>query len=81
MLDDQQPPYTQFPPQELMEEVIDLYFTWSNAFIPLLHRPTIYNGIRDGLADIIKGWEGLQARAGGGLEAEESDGESHQYVS
>jgi hypothetical protein len=38
-----------FPDDNLMAELIDLYFNHTNIFIPILHRPTLDKGIADGL--------------------------------
>ncbi|KAJ7278920.1 fungal-specific transcription factor domain-containing protein [Mycena rebaudengoi] len=47
-----------FPPQPLLERLVDAYFTHMNVFLPLLHRPTFERAIREGLH--------LQGNAGGG---------------
>ncbi|KAM5543307.1 hypothetical protein V8D89_003181 [Ganoderma adspersum] len=38
-----------FPPADVMMELIDLYFDHFNAFLPLLHRPTFESEVRSGL--------------------------------
>ncbi|KAF7309737.1 Zn(2)-C6 fungal-type domain-containing protein [Mycena indigotica] len=38
-----------FPPMALMNELVTLYFTHINTYLPLLHRPTFERGIREGL--------------------------------
>ncbi|KAJ7235617.1 fungal-specific transcription factor domain-containing protein [Mycena haematopus] len=38
-----------FPPEVLMEQLIDLYFTCQNIYVPVLHRPTFERGITEGL--------------------------------
>jgi len=38
-----------FPPRDLAEELIDLYFTHVNVVYPLLHRPTFYDHWNEGL--------------------------------
>lgn len=38
-----------FPPPDLLEILVDLYFTNLNAFIPLLHRPTFYASLNSNL--------------------------------
>ncbi|KAJ7171366.1 fungal-specific transcription factor domain-containing protein [Mycena filopes] len=43
------PPSFHFPPQSLMHELIALYFTHQNLYIPLLHRPTFERGVGEGL--------------------------------
>jgi hypothetical protein len=42
------PRYT-FPEPDLMDHLIDLYFSRLNIFLPLLHRPTFEMHLRDGL--------------------------------
>jgi len=39
----------EFPEQDLLWLLIDNYFIYVNAFLPLLHRPTFENHISDGL--------------------------------
>ncbi|KAH9894867.1 fungal-specific transcription factor domain-containing protein [Cubamyces lactineus] len=46
---DDLPPYTDFPPPELMRTLIDAYFENMNIFVPILHRPTLEKGIAEGL--------------------------------
>jgi hypothetical protein len=38
-----------FPEEDLMKELVDLYFTQVNMLLPLLHRPTFEKGIADEL--------------------------------
>ncbi|KAM5543313.1 hypothetical protein V8D89_003187 [Ganoderma adspersum] len=38
-----------FPPADVMMELIDLYFDHFNAFLPLLHRPTFESEVGSGL--------------------------------
>lgn len=38
-----------FPELALMASLIDLYFTYINIYMPVLHRPTFEQGIREGL--------------------------------
>ncbi|KIJ51520.1 hypothetical protein M422DRAFT_244680 [Sphaerobolus stellatus SS14] len=38
-----------FPPPDLMEELIPLYFHHNNLYLPLLHRPTFERQYRDGV--------------------------------
>ncbi|KAK6969400.1 Zn(2)-C6 fungal-type domain-containing protein [Favolaschia claudopus] len=38
-----------FPPQLLMFDLLDLYFTHQNVYIPLLHRPTFEREVSSGL--------------------------------
>ncbi|KAF7320549.1 Zn(2)-C6 fungal-type domain-containing protein [Mycena chlorophos] len=38
-----------FPPLPLMQDLIDLYFIHTNIYMPLLHRPTFEQSVRDGL--------------------------------
>ncbi len=42
------PRYT-FPEPDLMDSLVDLYFSRLNIFLPLLHRPTFETHLRDGL--------------------------------
>ncbi|OSC97677.1 hypothetical protein PYCCODRAFT_1376657 [Trametes coccinea BRFM310] len=46
---DEIPPHKDFPPPDLMEKLVDLYFVEMNCYIPLLHRPTFEQGIKDGV--------------------------------
>ncbi|KAF7375418.1 Zn(2)-C6 fungal-type domain-containing protein [Mycena sanguinolenta] len=39
----------EFPPKPLMTELIDLYFTRQNIYMPVLHRPTFERGIMENL--------------------------------
>ncbi|KAF8915577.1 fungal-specific transcription factor domain-containing protein [Mucidula mucida] len=43
-----------FPPCDLMESLIDLYFTHINLFLPLLHRPTFVKSLAEGLHHVNK---------------------------
>ena len=43
------PIFTDFPPDDLMEPLVDAYFRELNAFTPLLHEPLFRAGIADGL--------------------------------
>ncbi|KAJ7734069.1 fungal-specific transcription factor domain-containing protein [Mycena metata] len=38
-----------FPPVDLLAELVGLYFTHQNIYVPLLHRPTFERGIVEGL--------------------------------
>ena len=38
-----------FPDLPLLTTLVDLYFKYSNVYMPLLHRPTFEKGIREGL--------------------------------
>ncbi|KAF7296277.1 hypothetical protein HMN09_01097000 [Mycena chlorophos] len=38
-----------FPPPDLLNALVDLYFTHKNPFLPLLHRPTFEASVADGL--------------------------------
>ncbi|KAH9025471.1 hypothetical protein EDB85DRAFT_2149808 [Lactarius pseudohatsudake] len=42
------PDYT-FPEPDLIDQLVDLYFSRINLFLPLLHRPTFERHLRDGL--------------------------------
>ncbi|KAI0326579.1 hypothetical protein GY45DRAFT_1363816 [Cubamyces sp. BRFM 1775] len=46
---DDLPPYTDFPPPDLMRKLIDAYFENMNTYVPILHRPTLEKGIAEGL--------------------------------
>jgi hypothetical protein len=37
-----------FPPQDLLEHLIDVFFRCVNSFLPILHRPTFEASVRDG---------------------------------
>ncbi|KAI4523470.1 hypothetical protein K525DRAFT_267940 [Schizophyllum commune Loenen D] len=41
-------PMFKFPPEDLMEQLIEVYFTRINVFQPLLHRPTFQRYIDEG---------------------------------
>ncbi|KAK0459300.1 fungal-specific transcription factor domain-containing protein [Desarmillaria tabescens] len=47
-IDDSLPDYL-FPEEDLMLSLIDLYFTYHNCYLPLLHRPTFENDMSTGL--------------------------------
>lgn len=38
-----------FPDPDLLSSLVELYFTYINPYIPLLHRPTLEKAIADGL--------------------------------
>ncbi|KAH8826637.1 fungal-specific transcription factor domain-containing protein [Flagelloscypha sp. PMI_526] len=38
-----------FPPPDLMNSLIDLYFIYNNPYLPVLHQPTFLKDIEDGL--------------------------------
>ena len=42
-------PHSNFPPDGLMQHLIDCYFKRMNVAIPPLHKPTFEKGIADGL--------------------------------
>ncbi|KAI0819293.1 fungal-specific transcription factor domain-containing protein [Trametes gibbosa] len=46
---DEIPPHKDFPRPELLAKLVDLYFQYMNCYMPLLHRPTFEQGIKDGL--------------------------------
>ncbi|KAI9000492.1 fungal-specific transcription factor domain-containing protein [Trametes punicea] len=46
---DEIPPHKDFPPPDLMKELVDLYFEHMNCYMPLLHRPSFEQAIKDGL--------------------------------
>jgi hypothetical protein len=43
-----EPTYT-FPDEDLMQNMIDLYFSENNSYLPLLHRPTFDKAVAEGL--------------------------------
>ncbi len=43
------PPRYTFPEPDLMDHLVDLYFSRLNIFLPILHRPTLEMHLRDGL--------------------------------
>lgn len=45
---DERPDF-KFPEEDLMNELVDLYFFFNNSLIPLLHRPTFKKEILEGL--------------------------------
>ncbi|KAI0697711.1 fungal-specific transcription factor domain-containing protein [Cerioporus squamosus] len=42
-------PYRDWPPPDLMEQLVDAFFTQYNRFVPILHRSTLEQGIKDEL--------------------------------
>jgi hypothetical protein len=42
-------PRFSFPDSDLIDQLVDLYFSRINLFLPLLHRPTFERHLRDGL--------------------------------
>lgn len=46
---DEHSPHKDFPPPDLLEMLVDLYFRNMNDYMPLLHRPTFEQGIKEGL--------------------------------
>jgi hypothetical protein len=44
----QEPAYT-FPDEDLMHNLIDLYFSESNPFVPLLYRPAFDKAVAEGV--------------------------------
>ncbi|CDO71787.1 hypothetical protein BN946_scf184939.g11 [Trametes cinnabarina] len=46
---DEIPPHKDFPPPDLMQTLVDLYFEEMNCYMPLLHRPTFEQAIKDGV--------------------------------
>ncbi|KAI0737552.1 fungal-specific transcription factor domain-containing protein [Daedaleopsis nitida] len=42
------PPYTDFPPPDLLHKLVESYFSTFNLYLPLLHRPTIEQNIQSG---------------------------------
>ena len=43
------PPFTDFPPPDLLSKLVDAYFTHLNIYLPLLHRPSFEKCLREGL--------------------------------
>ncbi|KAG5643433.1 hypothetical protein DXG03_000941 [Asterophora parasitica] len=43
------PPKYTFPPSDLLDDLIELYFLHMNTYLPLLHRPTFTQAVKDGL--------------------------------
>lgn len=43
------PVFTQFPPDDLLDTLVEMYFRNMNDYIPLLHEPTFKKGIAEGL--------------------------------
>ena len=37
-----------FPPRDLMDELVDLYFAQMNCYLPLLHEPTFRESLESG---------------------------------
>ncbi|KAH9847217.1 fungal-specific transcription factor domain-containing protein [Lenzites betulinus] len=46
---DEIPPHKDFPRPDLLAKLVDLYFQHMNCYMPLLHRPTFEQGVKDGL--------------------------------
>lgn len=42
-------PHKDFPPPDLMDSLIDLFFLHINNFLPMLHRPSFEQSILEGL--------------------------------
>ncbi|KAI0364475.1 hypothetical protein BV20DRAFT_1039391 [Pilatotrama ljubarskyi] len=53
---DELPPHKDFPPPDLMDTLVDLYFVHMNAYVPLLHRPTFEQGIKEGVHLVDEGF-------------------------
>ncbi|KIY67873.1 hypothetical protein CYLTODRAFT_375321 [Cylindrobasidium torrendii FP15055 ss-10] len=57
--DDRNDPVTyEFPPSDLMPDLVDLYFKNVNIYVPLLHRPTFERSLEEGLALADKSFAG-----------------------
>jgi hypothetical protein len=39
----------EFPSDALMSDLVELYFTRENIYLPVLHRPTFERGVAEGL--------------------------------
>ncbi|EJF59336.1 hypothetical protein DICSQDRAFT_65175 [Dichomitus squalens LYAD-421 SS1] len=46
---DAPPPFTEFPPEDLLGDLMNLYFREMNDYMPLLHEPTFKQCIKNGL--------------------------------
>ncbi|EIW57140.1 uncharacterized protein TRAVEDRAFT_125896 [Trametes versicolor FP-101664 SS1] len=46
---DEIPPHKDFPPPDLLDKLVGLYFQYMNCYMPLLHRPTFEQAIKEGL--------------------------------
>ena len=49
MLEDSMPVFTDFPPDDLLDALVDIYFRNVNDHLPLLHEPTFKKALEDGL--------------------------------
>ncbi|EMD31523.1 hypothetical protein CERSUDRAFT_119740 [Gelatoporia subvermispora B] len=49
IIEEDLPPHRDFPETDLLPGLIDLFFARVNDYMPLLHRPTFENGIKEGL--------------------------------
>ena len=49
ILEDAPAPFTGFPPDDLMNDLVDRYFREMNDYLPLLHEPTFKQCIKNGL--------------------------------
>ncbi|TCD62493.1 hypothetical protein EIP91_006814 [Steccherinum ochraceum] len=45
-----------FPPQDLLDDLTEVYFTKINSYQPLLHRPTFEDNMREGLHERDEGF-------------------------
>ncbi|KZV67310.1 hypothetical protein PENSPDRAFT_754999 [Peniophora sp. CONT] len=48
-----------YPPEDLLESLVDLYFQYSNLIYPLLHRPTFDKARAEGLHHKDEGFRGV----------------------
>ncbi len=48
-MQDEHQPHKDFPPPDLLAKLIDLYFDNMNDYMPLLHRPTFAQGVKEDL--------------------------------
>ena len=48
-MQDEHQPHKDFPPPDLLAQLVDLFFANINDYMPLLHRPTFEQGVKDGL--------------------------------
>ena len=48
-----------FPPEDLLAELVDLFFDHINILVPLLHRPTFEKSLAEGLHHRDEGFGGV----------------------
>ena len=52
-------PYRDFPPPDLMEQLVNAYFIHHETYVPILHRPTVVQAIKDGVHLREQGFGGV----------------------